>query len=986
MADQCVSDAVLQVSVESLQVDPGLMAVAVVLGVLLGVAVAALLSVYVFLPRLRKKDNIRRLSEEADTNMMKRNESKKRPREKKMNMKDEPPTGEMLLEDDEFSSAPGDIAAFASRAKVIYPINQKFRPLADGASNPSLHENAKQAPLPNQMLGGSSSSSLNSLSQEGKDDCSSSTTVHSATSDERFYGSAFVKVTCFPDVLTCDSFDVKLCLYSLRLKGLPLLDADLRQEKHVIFVQILRLNFTELLMKKKIDGELFRNILSTQESELKEAEEQFRSGMASVEISGSHDSAHETLEDLARKERGQSDHLLQDMESFWKQLDKVQSCLLEQSQCTSHEARKTLMAVTEAMITAEGLLSDSQDVQAMDFQEKMIRWEHMAKVVDSLKSQIQHESECRLNAVSATLEQLISKRKLSVRQKEHQLTELLRGFWEEVTRYNNECLQQTKDLILKLLQHRSQLMEKLHRTQKGEQVMFLNQVQQSADPVEFLKDYHNLLEKQREHLCDLEEEEDCNTTEAVADLCKELYSGTSQAFEKLVKELLLKTLPSITTLTSGECETLRQEMRQNLVHELEKADTQRKRSLKLFQEQLLQEKQMWAKEYALSAMLQNHLAEKHDKILLDAISRLSGLGEENAAFVIQRHKLLLYSVLRMIALRIVAMATQAQMKVCRKRSLLQELREQHSVASKATHCPDENKWQLLKEMEAQILEKEQKVEEESEQARREFHQELLAELREGLLLLQQHMEQMIGQVLVKHAQQEAADHMSDEDSTDFKERLIEAAVESVYVTNNGVNRLVQNFYEEMLQILQSSEKSKVKRLKEVEHKAENGRIRKKKDVNDELMKEKMINENLTATSGLHQRLLLKRTMLLGLSDVQQNRLNCLKQKKLVACQMERRLEDQLKEAEQKFMSDLASMARVQFKEGKQFINQANQSAPNMKAKSKNPTRAEKETPAEFHADDHGSFRHTNQLLRNDQQNFQVMDTAKSRKALKKRDN
>ncbi|XP_069488076.1 evC complex member EVC isoform X3 [Ambystoma mexicanum] len=934
MADQCVSDAVLQVSVESLQVDPGLMAVAVVLGVLLGVAVAALLSVYVFLPRLRKKDNIRRLSEEADTNMMKRNESKKRPREKKMNMKDEPPTGEMLLEDDEFSSAPGDIAAFASRAKVIYPINQKFRPLADGASNPSLHENAKQAPLPNQMLGGSSSSSLNSLSQEGKDDCSSSTTVHSATSDERFYGSAFVKVTCFPDVLTCDSFDVKLCLYSLRLKGLPLLDADLRQEKHVIFVQILRLNFTELLMKKKIDGELFRNILSTQESELKEAEEQFRSGMASVEISGSHDSAHETLEDLARKERGQSDHLLQD-----------------------------------------------------DFQEKMIRWEHMAKVVDSLKSQIQHESECRLNAVSATLEQLISKRKLSVRQKEHQLTELLRGFWEEVTRYNNECLQQTKDLILKLLQHRSQLMEKLHRTQKGEQVMFLNQVQQSADPVEFLKDYHNLLEKQREHLCDLEEEEDCNTTEAVADLCKELYSGTSQAFEKLVKELLLKTLPSITTLTSGECETLRQEMRQNLVHELEKADTQRKRSLKLFQEQLLQEKQMWAKEYALSAMLQNHLAEKHDKILLDAISRLSGLGEENAAFVIQRHKLLLYSVLRMIALRIVAMATQAQMKVCRKRSLLQELREQHSVASKATHCPDENKWQLLKEMEAQILEKEQKVEEESEQARREFHQELLAELREGLLLLQQHMEQMIGQVLVKHAQQEAADHMSDEDSTDFKERLIEAAVESVYVTNNGVNRLVQNFYEEMLQILQSSEKSKVKRLKEVEHKAENGRIRKKKDVNDELMKEKMINENLTATSGLHQRLLLKRTMLLGLSDVQQNRLNCLKQKKLVACQMERRLEDQLKEAEQKFMSDLASMARVQFKEGKQFINQANQSAPNMKAKSKNPTRAEKETPAEFHADDHGSFRHTNQLLsRNDQQNFQVMDTAKSRKALKKRDN
>lgn len=66
----------------------------------------------------------------------------------------------------------------------------------------------------------------------------------------------------------------------------------------------------------------------------------------------------------------------------------------------------------------------------------MIRWEHMAKVVDSMKYQIQEESECRLGAVSKTLEQLTLKKKITVKQKERHLTDLFKAFWEEVSRYN----------------------------------------------------------------------------------------------------------------------------------------------------------------------------------------------------------------------------------------------------------------------------------------------------------------------------------------------------------------------------------------------------------------------------------------------------------------------------------------------------------------------------------------------------------------------
>lgn len=980
MADSCLSDVVLLVSVESLQVVPGLMAAAVVVGVVLGVVAGSLLCFFVILPRLKKKkDHSSKALDNLDNSRTKERHSKKRSGVKKRKTENEVHKGDVLLEEEELS-APGDIAAFASRAKVIYPINQKFRPLADGASNPSLHENFKRTPLPNQMTDSSSTSSDGSLSQGDKDDCSSSTTVHSATSDDRFYERTFVKVSSFPDLLTCDSYDVKLCLYSLRLKGLPLLDADLRQEKNVMFVQVIRLYFTDLLMKKKIDRELFLNVLSTLEADFKELEEQFDSRMASVEISAAHDSAYQTLEGIARKEKEHSDFMMHTMESFWKQLEKVHQFLLEDSKCTSEEARKIMIGVTENMIAAELLLTESQELQSMDFQEKMIRWEHMAKVVDSLKAQIQHESECRLNAVSATLEQLISTRQLSARQKEHQLTELLRAFWVEVTRYNNECLQQTKDLIKKLLQLRTEQTEKLRRAQKGEQVTFLTSVQQTAEPLEFLKDYHKLMEKQREIWCDLEEEEDCKTTEAVADLCKDLYSASSQAFEKLVKELLLKTLPTITTVSSGECEFVRQEMRQNLMLELEKADDQRKRSLKLFQEQLLQEKQTWAKEYALSVVLQNHLSEKHETILQGTINRLNGLSEESATFVFQRHKLLLCSLLRMTALRIVVMATQTQMKVCRKKSLLQELREQHLVETRATHCPDENKWQLHKEMESRILENEGKVEEETDQARREFHQQLLAELQEGLQLLQQHIEQLIGQVLVRHAQQEAAKSMPEDCNKDFKDRLIETTVESVYVTSNGVKRLVQNFYEEIEGILQNYEQGKVKRLKTVQEKALDNRRRKKREANDQNMNQK-ISGPLTATSGLQHRVLLKGNMLMEHNDVQQNRLKFLKQKKLVLSQMDTLLQNKLKEAEQKFIADLGVMAKVRFTEGKQSINQDT----NMERKSKNFHPREEKGPGELNTSNLRPHQQTPQLFRNELSLHETEQAKKPTKLLKKRD-
>ncbi|NXT84391.1 EVC protein, partial [Zapornia atra] len=816
---------------------------------------------------------------------------------------------EMVLEENE-SPLNSNVTAFALKAKVVYPINQKFRPLADGSSNPSLHENPKQAVLPNQVMETSMSGSLGSLSQGGKEDCSSSTTIHSTASDDRFQARAFLKVTSFPEVLTCESFDVKLCLCSLILKDLMLLDTDLRKEKHVMFIQVLKIYLTDLYHKKKITDDLFKRILLIQEKDFEELQKQLDSRLQSTEMSGAHNSEYQTVEDLERKEREYSEHIIDNVEAFWKQTDKAQQAFLDQSKCSSAKATKIMLDLTEKMIAAESLLSESQDLQAMDIQERLFNWEFMVKMVDSLKSYTPEECKCRLNTVSNILDHLTVKNNLSVRQKEELLTDLHKAFWEQLAHFTNECIQQSKDLILKRLECRAEKREEFKQRQKAEQENLLSKTFHVEDVHDFLKAYHELLEKHRQALWELEEEDDCKSTEAVSDLYKELYSKASHALMELVTELFLQTLPVATGLSVRECELLKEEWQENLVPQLEKWETHRQRSWKLFQEQLSQEKKQWIKEYALSAVIQKHLSERQEKIIQGVVSRLGCLSDESAECILQKHRLLLCSVLTRLTHRRVGMAALACMRLCRKKSLLQELREQHTLQKGSSPCQDEDQWQLQKAVESHILEEEEKLEEETQQTHLEFQQQLVTEIQEALQFLQQHMEQVIGQTMLQHARREAGKKSSG-DGHDFKERLVEAAVESVYGTSNNINRLVQNYYQQLGKITEGYEGKKLQQLKTLQaERGERNRLRKKQE-NELALKEKQTKGLLNVSSTVHQRMVLQQRKVLSQFELQQQiRLESLKQKLLGLHQLETELENQLKEAEQDFVRELAALARV----------------------------------------------------------------------------
>ncbi|XP_071303255.1 evC complex member EVC isoform X2 [Agelaius tricolor] len=910
----CLRAVGLQFWADSLQALPALLAPAALLGLLLGAAAAALLCRCALGPRRGgEKDDSQRLLESFNAD------------EKEhtlMKSKAEPYTSkeEMVLEEGE-SPLNSNIAAFALKAKVIYPINQKFRPLADGSSNPSLHENPKQAVLPNQVVETSMSGSLGSLSQGDKEDCSSSTTIHSTTSDDRFQARAFLKVASFPEVLTCESFDVKLCLCSLTLQDLMLLGTELRKEKNVMFIQIFKIYLTDFHRKKKITDGLLKKILLNQENDFEELQKQLDSRLQNTEMSGARNSEFQTLEDLERREREYSEHIIDNMEAFWKQTDKAQQDFLDQSKCSSAKATKIMMDLTEKMIAVESLLSESQDLQVMDIQERLFNWELMVKMIDSLKSSIPEECKGRLNTVSNILDHLTVKNNLSVRQKEELLTDLHKAFWEQLAHYSNECMQLSKELIWKRLQCRAKKKEEFKRRQEAEQRSLLSKT--------FLtEDVHNFL--------------------------KELYSKASHALAELVTELFLQTLPVVTSLSVRECELLKEEWQENLVPQLEKWENHRQRRWKLFQEQLLQEKELWITEYALSAVMQKHLSEKQEKIIQGVVSRLGCLSDESVSYILQKHQLLLCSVLSRFALRRAGLAALARMRLARKKSSLQELREQHTLQKGSSLCQDEDQWQLQKAVESHIREEEEKLEEETQEINLEFHQQLVTEIQEALQFLQQHMEQVIGQTLLQYARGEAGKKSSDHEQ-DFKERLVESAVESVYGTSNNINRLVQNYYQHLGKITEDYEGKKLQYLKSLQE--GNERIRLKNKENELALKEKHTKGLLNVSSTVHQRIVLQQNKILAQFELrQQIRLESLKQKLLGLHHLGAELENQLREAEQDFVSELAVLTRVPLtvkKKPSKRSKPAGEKANSKRQTFQSPEPAEKEDSHENIQEPHG---------------------------------
>ncbi|XP_038193069.1 ellis-van Creveld syndrome protein isoform X3 [Arvicola amphibius] len=996
----CTSDARLQLGREALQAAPTLLVPAVLLGAALGLGLGLWLGCRASRLRTRlQKDDTQRLlrSSEPTAHSLPDTGSRVRRRQREMTTSRDEDAPEEC--DPPLSS---NITAFALKARVVYPINQKFRPLADGSSHPSLHENLTQAAailphLPHQPAEASPASSLGSLSQAGKEDGSSSSSMHSAYSDDRILHCAFLRVGSFPEVLACESADIDLCVRSLLLKDLLQIDTALRREKHLVFIQILKACLLDVFPKKKPDDELYQKILSKQEHDLEELEKGLQARLANtVTPMGTSDSSYVSLADVERKERELSEQLIDNMGAFWKQMESIQPILVDQFKCSSSKARQLVMTLTGRMIAAEGLLRDAQDLHALDALERSLGRAHMARMVEFLRNQIQEETKCRLAAISHGLELLTVQGQLSGRQKEDLLTQQHKAFWEEAECFGREFLQRSKDLVQASLAHQAEVMAELTQIQEEEQRSFLADSQLTSDLGEFLKAFHEVLERQWLTRSDQEEEEDIRITEAMAALCQELYCGTMETFQKFVDTLFLKTLPEVSSLPVAECEALRQQVQEQAARQLGQVDRFRRRQWELLCDLLEQDRRVWLEECALSTVLQRQLREHQESTIHRVLSRFSGLSEESTRGILQGHELLLCSALRRLALRGTTTTALAQMRLSGKKRLLQELREQLALEQGASPCLEEHQWQLLRALEARILEEAARLEDEAQQTGLRLQQQLLTEVQEAGQLLQMHSERAVGQALLVHARNVASKGRT-RDKEDFKKTLVDTVVESVYVTSTSVGHLVQAYYQRVGKLLQAHEEQVLQRLKTLQGERINTyKVWKKQEFSDlpsGSQTAPLGNQTADthgATQAVQQRMLSRQKKFLSqFTQHQQGRLNCQKQKARELDQLEAQLETQLQEAEQTFISELATLARVPLTENKPFSSKRGLPEKPVRTRRKKPPPREREDLGPPNKDHPTQADHTTGPLssrRLGQQDSDAGNGENSRKMLQRRSN
>ncbi|XP_055988761.1 evC complex member EVC [Sorex fumeus] len=906
-APGCGSDARLWLGRDTLQPVSALLAPAVLLGAALGLGLGLWLGCRAARARPRhQKDDAQSLLRNLESNVPASPDAsspaRRRRREAQLS-REEPP-------DDYEPPFPSSVTSFALKAKVVYPINQKFRPLADGSSNPSLHEHLRPVPLPNQPADASPSGSLGSLGPVAKDEHSSSASTHSASSDERLPQRAFLRVRSFPEALACESLDLDLCLYDLHLQDLLSLDTALRREKHLMFIQIFKMCLLEL-PKKKSDDELYQKILSKQENDLEEIEKSLRARLSGAEGGAAAEPEYVTLADVEKKELEEAELLVQHMNAFWRQMENVQHFLVDQVKCSSSKARQLQITLMERMTVAEGLLEDSQDLQALDSVQRTLGRAHAAKAMEALKLQMQEEARCRLAVLSRVLERLTAGGQLSGQQKEDTLTQQHRAFWGETERFTRELVQQGQELVKAALARQAESTAELRRAQEEEQRHFLAETQPPSDPKGFLQAFHALLERQQLMLSEQEDQETLGITEALVALCQELYQSTVGTFQKFVDVLFLETLPDLTGLSRAQCECLQQEVQETTAQQLEKSDRFRKQQWTLFQDLLEQEKQVWMEECALSTVLQTQLRESREDIVQHVLSRLGGLSEESVRGVLQGHSLLLRGALRRLALRGHALAALAQMRLSGKKSLVQELREQRALEQGTSPCLDEHQWQLLRALEARVAEEAGRLRDEAQHVRQQVQQQLLAEAQELGQLLQQHTERAIAQALLGQARH-AATRSRAKDRDDGKMALVEAAVESVYVTSAGVERLVRTYEQQLGTVMQEHQGRALLRLQGLRgERVESYRLHKQQDLDVAHPGPEAAGGVQAPSSALHQRMWAQhKKFLMQFTAHQRVRLRARDQAARAMESLQAQLDTQLQEAEQVFISELAALARV----------------------------------------------------------------------------
>ncbi|XP_076604117.1 evC complex member EVC [Chaetodon auriga] len=882
---------------ESLHIYTGLLTVATVCGGLSGILAAALLYVFCLKPLLltRQGYNARRLLE-PDDGELDNNQS-----DCISNGRKEAPSG--TINDKEKRQPPmnSDVAAFASRAKVVYPINQKYRPLADGASNPSLHEHSKLPAVPNEES--SSSTDGESLSQE-QDNDDSSQFISSSLVPKSLQNQSFIRVSHYPHTLTHPGFEGRISLYCLALQDIQQHCSQLQEEKCLIYLQMVKIIFNCHFPKHKNDADFAKNILQMQEKELNELKKQLPTGLTASE---KNDDAPCTLEEIERAQKDHLEHGLQVSKRFSKLVEDLCQHLLKKSSIFSpDEAQGVILSLVQTLVSVDNHLMNTQEADLKRIQQKLLWWEELTGLLQSQPALLKRGVSLRQGLIARTLEQLTSDDVLTFSHMEKIVSEVQTALTEGLQQCTEECMRKTKELVNDKRSRMESKRRKLLRSQTKEKNRALEQAH--SDLQQLTKVYQELQMKHRQQICDLELQQDSRMAEALCEHWKKLRAYWSKRLGELSKEVFLTSVPAQSKLPAQRCEELWLDLEQELVSQLQQTECTTKLQLEDIRAQLDKDGQVWSEEMALVQACLKHLSEQQMKILQVMVARQSyTLNSQVGRLIEKKHEHLLAAVQRYFVVRHFCLHMLKEMRLSKLKALSQTDFRAGLLEdpSKSQSCVNTN----LKNSNASLAERH--LGPESQLVGHSFQQEFLSELETGTELLQSHAQLVLGNAL-SHAIQQMMETPPTESQTSpkqddsLKHHLTEAASESVYVTKDSLTTLIHSYYSHLQDIIKKLQQDESDVNNEENEKGDSS-----SQLNRSLLRE-LANWGKKPTSAeFQQRVELHKRKVLEQYDLEQEMIYAdLRLKKVAQDQTMERIKAQLLEAEEGFITELAALARV----------------------------------------------------------------------------
>ncbi|XP_027027623.2 ellis-van Creveld syndrome protein isoform X2 [Tachysurus fulvidraco] len=495
-----------------------------------------------------------------------------------------------------------DVSAFALKARVVYPINQRYRPLADGASDPSPHDSA--------------SSSSDWPDESGDEDES----VLFGPVHNTHANLTFRRAQHYAHTLSYPDDERRLGLLYVTLQNLHQQMAQLQKEQWGIFLQIVQSLFST-------DDHL------QQQRELEKLKKELSSGLLRSKMGAEPICS---IEEVKMAGREKLEHTLHTALRFAKQLERL--CQHSHRSKPSDLTQEVARTLINCLLLVEKQLKviRSNIIQALTDRQQW--WEELSGWLRIRTALMRQEAELIIQLTSHAVEELTADGQLEFDHMEKLISELQSLMSNELQR----CTEQVTDHTLQLVSDQCKKIDvrlrKMVKAQNKESRTIQSHDHQDAQQVAMAMAELNLKHWMQRH--EFELQQDRKVADAVCDLWKKLFCSCSESVRMLWRECVVNMLTTSSAHSEEHSCTFLNNVELNWTNQMQQKDSHAHHQLQMLREQLEHRKQIWAEQEALATAAINHLGYLNMKITVAVITRQKEL-RDSVAVIEGKQRLLL---------------------------------------------------------------------------------------------------------------------------------------------------------------------------------------------------------------------------------------------------------------------------------------------------------------------------------------------------------